>query len=137
MTLSRLNLKRPPPDEDPWGVLRGTIRQPQALTPGFRQWSRVVSWERPFDQPVPLPSGPPARTLRDAANYIRKLPQSERDLPEWRLAIQMLIDAAEDRGPMLFAKMGMLRAINRHVERVFDPDRKDAHWGRRKLARDR
>src|SRR6266404_582450 len=26
---------------------------------------------------------------------------------------------------------------NRHVERVFDPSRKEKHWGRRKLARDR
>jgi hypothetical protein len=95
-----------------------------------------VSWERPFDQPVPLPSGPPARTLRDAANYIKKLPQSEHDSPEWRLAIQMLIDAAEDRGPMLFAKMGMLRATNRSVERVFNPSRKVSHWGPRKLKRD-
>lgn len=25
---------------------------------------------------------------------------------------------------------------SRHVERVFNPDRKDHHWGRRKLARD-
>jgi hypothetical protein len=61
-----------------------------------------VSWDRPFDEPIPLPSGPPA--LRDAANYIKNLPISERDRKEWRLAIQMLIDAAEDRGPMLFAK---------------------------------
>jgi hypothetical protein len=99
-------------------------------------WSYVVSWERPFDQPVPLPSGQPARTLRDAASYIRKLPKPERDTPEWRLAIQMLIDAAEDRGPMLFAKMGITRAINRHVARVFNPDRKAPHWGRRKLKRD-
>jgi hypothetical protein len=38
---------------------------------------------------------------------------------------------------MLFAKMGMDRALNRKVERVFNPDRKDPHWGRRKLARDR
>ena len=96
-----------------------------------------MSWERSFDQPVPLPSGPPARTLRDAANYIKKLPKSEHDTPEWRLAIQMLIDAAEDRGPMLFAKMGILRAINGDIERVFTPDSKDHHWGRRKLSRDR
>ena len=94
-----------------------------------------MSWERPFDQPVPLPSGAPARTLRDAANYIKELPQSEHDSPEWRLAIQMLIDAAEDRGPMLFAKMGMLRAANRNLERVFNPSRKDSHWDRRKLKR--
>ena len=57
-----------------------------------------MSWERPFDQPVPLPGGPSARTLRDAGNYIKKLPRSDRDTPEWRLAIQMLIDAAEERG---------------------------------------
>jgi hypothetical protein len=70
-----------------------------------------MGWDRPFDQPIHLPSGPPARTLRDAANYIKTLPKFEHDTPEWRLAVQMLIDAAEDRGPMLFAKMGMLRAI--------------------------
>jgi hypothetical protein len=81
-----------------------------------------VSWDRPFDQPVPLPSGPPARTLRDAANYIKKLPKLEHDTPEWRLAVQMLIDAAEDRGPMLFAKMGIDRALTRQTEDVVNPD---------------
>jgi hypothetical protein len=30
-----------------------------------------------------------------------------------------------------------MRALNRHVERVFDPDRKDHRWGRRKLKRNR
>jgi hypothetical protein len=30
-----------------------------------------------------------------------------------------------------------MRALNRHVERVFNPDRKEHHCGRRKLARDR
>jgi hypothetical protein len=75
-----------------------------------------VSWERPFDQPVPLPNGAPARTLRDAANYIKKLPKSEHDSQEWRLAIHMLIEAAEDRGPMMFARMGILRAIERDAE---------------------
>src|ERR1017187_7447634 len=48
-------------------------------------WELRMSWDRPFDQPFPLPSGAPARTLRDAGNYIRKLSQSERDTPEWRL----------------------------------------------------
>jgi hypothetical protein len=41
------------------------------------------------------------------------------------------------RGPTMFARIGVMRALNRHVERVFNPDRKDHHWGRRKLARDR
>jgi hypothetical protein len=90
-----------------------------------------VSWNRPFDRPVPLPSGPPARTLRDAANYIRKLPTSEHERPAWRLAIQMLIDAAEDRRPMLFAKWGILYAI----EQSSDPTLNDPYWRRRKLMR--
>ena len=30
-----------------------------------------------------------------------------------------------------------MRALNRHAERVFNPDSKDHHWGKRKLARDR
>jgi len=37
----------------------------------------------------------------------------------------------------MLARIGMLGALNRHVERVFDPSRKDPHRGRRKLARDR
>jgi hypothetical protein len=75
-----------------------------------------MSWDRPFDNPVPLPRGAPARTLRDAAEYIKKLPKGEHDRPEWRLAVQMPIDAAENRGPMLFARMGILRAIEAEGE---------------------
>jgi len=29
-----------------------------------------------------------------------------------------------------------MRALNRHIERVFNPDHKDHHWGKRKLKRD-
>jgi hypothetical protein len=39
--------------------------------------------------------------------------------------------------PTMFARIGVMRALNRHVERVFNPSRKEHHWGRRKLARDR
>jgi hypothetical protein len=81
-----------------------------------------MSWDRPFAQPVPLPEGPPAQTLRDAADYIRKLPLPERDGQEWRLAVQMLIDAAEDRGPMLFARMGIVRALETHVARTLNSE---------------
>jgi hypothetical protein len=40
-------------------------------------------------------------------------------------------------GPTMFARIGMMKALNRHVERVFDSSRKEKHWGKRKLARDR
>ena len=39
-------------------------------------------------------------------------------------------------GPTMFARIGVMRALNRHVERLFNPERKEHHWGRRKLARD-
>jgi hypothetical protein len=39
-------------------------------------------------------------------------------------------------GPMMMADIGMRQALLRHVPRVFT-DRKDHHWGKRKLARDR
>jgi hypothetical protein len=97
-----------------------------------------MSWDRPFDQPVPLPKGAPARTLRDAANYIKNLPKPEHDRQEWRLAVQMLIDAAENRGPMLFARMGMMRAMEREQpDRTFSNARKDSRRGKRSLRRDR
>jgi hypothetical protein len=47
-----------------------------------------------------------------------------------------LILAAEGKGPLLHARVGMLRAMNHGVERVFRSDRKDTHWGKRKLKRD-
>jgi hypothetical protein len=33
-------------------------------------------------------------------------------------------------------RLGVMRALNRHVERVFNPSRKDTQWGTRKLKRD-
>jgi hypothetical protein len=40
-------------------------------------------------------------------------------------------------GPTMLARIGVMKALNRRVERVFSPDRKDTHWGKRKLKRDR
>jgi hypothetical protein len=36
----------------------------------------------------------------------------------------------------MMARIGVMRPLNRHVERVFNPDRKDHHWGKRRLKRD-
>ena len=91
-----------------------------------------MSWDRPFAQPVPLPKGPPAQTLRHAADYIRSLPPPERERQEWRLAIQMLIDAAEDRGPMLFAWMGIVRALEANIEEALDTERQGLRRGKPK-----
>jgi hypothetical protein len=34
----------------------------------------------------------------------------------------------------MFARIGVMRALNHHHVREFNPDRKDHHWGHRKLA---
>ena len=36
----------------------------------------------------------------------------------------------------MLARIGVMNALNRHVERVFNPERKDTHWGKQKLKRD-
>jgi hypothetical protein len=56
---------------------------------------------------------------------------------EWQSAMEALILVATLGGPVMFARIGVMRALNRNVERMFDTSRKDHHWGRRKLARDR
>ena len=95
-----------------------------------------MPWSRAFEDPIILPDGRTLRALRDAASYIMALPGKTRQSDEWQAAIEALLMAAEDRGPLMHARTGMLRALNRNVERVFNPDRKDKRWGKRKLKRD-
>ena len=96
----------------------------------------VAAWARPLDDPVLLPGGRELVTLRDAADYIMKLPKAEQNLEAWQTAVEALIMAAENRGPLMHARIGMLRALNRNVERVSNSSRKDTQWGKRKLKRD-
>ena len=74
-------------------------------------------WQRPFDDPIPLPRGRQLVTLRDAAEYITNLPKAEHDAPEWQAAMEALLLVAESGGPVMFARIGVMRALNRHVER--------------------
>jgi hypothetical protein len=96
----------------------------------------MTGWQRPFDDPIPLPDGRQLVTLKDVGTYITKLPKAEHEAPEWQAAMEALILVVTLGGPTTFARIGMMRALNRHVERVFDRSRKDAHWGKRKLKRD-
>jgi len=93
-------------------------------------------WSRKFDEPIPLPDGRKLVTLKDAGEYITKLPKAEHSAPEWQAAMQALMLVAKIGGPTMLASIGVMRALHRHVVREFNPDRKDPHWGKRKLARD-
>jgi hypothetical protein len=84
----------------------------------------VAAWARPFDDPGLLPGGRELVTLRDAADYIMKLPKAEQNLAPWQTAVEALIMAAEDRGPLMHARIGVPSALNRNVERVFNQSRK-------------
>ena len=48
--------------------------------------------------------------------------------------MEALILVATLRGPTMFARIGVMRALNRGHVREFDISRKDHHWGQRKLA---
>jgi len=96
----------------------------------------LLPWSTSFEDPVPLPNGRTLLTLKDAADYITKLPQKESDLPEWQTAIEVLMLCSRG-GHSIMARIGVMKALNRNVERVFNPDRKETHWGKRKLKRDR
>jgi hypothetical protein len=50
--------------------------------------------------------------------------------------MEALLLVAEQDGPAMFTRIGVMKASNRQVERVFNPSRKDHHWGKQKLKRD-
>ena len=49
--------------------------------------------------------------------------------------MEALILVATLGGPTMFARIGVMRALNGGHVREFDISRKDHHWGKRKLAR--
>jgi hypothetical protein len=82
-----------------------------------------MSWARHFDEPIPLPRGRRLVTLKDAANYIQKLPKAEQDLDEWQAAVEALLLVVELEGPTMMARIGIMRALNRNTKskRVLNP----------------
>jgi hypothetical protein len=80
-----------------------------------RRRQAVVSWDQRFVDPIELPGRKPLVTLRDAAQYITALPKAEHDAPEWLAAMEALLLVAEHDGPTMFARIGMMLAINRRA----------------------
>jgi hypothetical protein len=55
-----------------------------------------------------LPDGRKLVTLKDAADYVTKLPKKESELPEWQTAIEALMLCSRSGDPML-ARIGSWR----------------------------
>jgi hypothetical protein len=94
----------------------------------FNPGSAGVSWKRRFDDAIVPPDGHKLVTLLHAATYATKLPKNEAYTAEWQPAIESLMLVAEFGGPAMFARIGVMRALNRHAEGVFDPSRKETHY---------
>jgi hypothetical protein len=58
-------------------------------------------WSRTFADPIILQDGRKLLTLRDAGEFITRLPKTKHAQPEWRLAAAMLMQAAEDGAPVM------------------------------------
>jgi hypothetical protein len=70
-------------------------------------------WKRKFDEPIPLPRGRQFVTLEDAGKFITKLPKAEHQVTEWQAAAEALILVATHGGPTMFARIGVMQALNR------------------------
>jgi hypothetical protein len=96
-----------------------------------------VSWDSRFAEPIVLDDGVKLASLRESITHLVKtIPAAERRLPAVLTAAEMLTAAAEHGGPVEFARITTLRALNRRMEHTFDPERKIPPGGRRKLERD-
>jgi hypothetical protein len=82
-----------------------------------------VSWDTRFVEPIELPCGVRLASLREAiVHLVNTVPSSERSMPVILTAAEMITSAAERGGPIEFARIATLRALNRHVEHVLNPD---------------
>jgi hypothetical protein len=100
-------------------------------SPPLDRAARQIRWRRAFEDPITLPGGHQLVTLEDAGDYITKLPRAEHEAADWQAAMEALIMVAVSGGPTMFARIGVMRALNRHVVREFNPSRKDIHWAKR------
>jgi hypothetical protein len=71
-----------------------------------------TGWSRSFDDPIALPDGQTLVTLGAAGHYIAGLPEKVQHQPEWQAAAEALLLVAERGGPMMLARIGVMRALN-------------------------
>ena len=81
-----------------------------------------MSWDSRFPEPIELPCGVRLASLREAIVHLVNTVPSERRMPVMLTAAEMITSAAERSGPIEYARIATLRALNRHVERVLNPD---------------
>lgn len=101
-------------------MLQRCTHQPEIKTARSRVLApppALPDWSRRFAQPVPIQSGKPLRTLRDAATYITSLPKVDQDAAPWQLAASMLLLVAEHGGDTMMPRIAVMKALHRNEPR--------------------
>lgn len=70
-----------------------------------------MPWDSEFFEPIVLPRGRRLVTVRDAANYIARLPARERAAAHWQPAALLLRLIGEDHGCVFFARLAVLHGL--------------------------
>jgi hypothetical protein len=71
------------------------LSRPDAQIDSGGNEAKSVSWDQQFFDPVILPNGRTLIKLRDAANYIVKLPKAEQQASQWQTAAEVLMLVGE------------------------------------------
>ena len=104
-------------------------------TPKIICLSEFIALVHPVCRSYPAAQRPEARDPERRRRLHHEAAEERIRLPDWQAAIEVLMLCSRG-GDLMLARIGVMRALNRGVERVFNPDRKDTHWGKRKFKRD-
>ena len=83
-----------------------------------------MSWDQRFYDPIELPNGRKLVTLRDAAQYIIKLPKAEQQATHWQTAAEILMLIGEHGGDPMFPYIAMMKALHRHKPKLASAPRR-------------
>jgi hypothetical protein len=87
----------------------------------------MKGWSRKFEDPILLSDGRKADHAQACRRTFMKLPKAEQKHEKWQVAVECLIMAAEGRGPLMHARIGVMQALNRDKQRVFKSGEKTTH----------
>src|SRR5712675_1838564 len=74
--------------------------------------AELKGWQRKFEELIELPDGRKLKTLAEAMAWLAKeIPKSEHKMEKVQNAAHLVTRAAEHGGPMIFAQMGMVQAV--------------------------
>jgi hypothetical protein len=84
-----------------------------------------MTWSKRFDVPVKLPNGGRIETLDQARRYLLELPEADHS-EMVGIAAEALVMAAEGRGPMMHANVGIANVVYGPRQRPHTPRQKSA-----------